>query len=299
MRRRLLVVAVLAMVTTTGRVLAGDGPLFLWRAERGDARVWLLGSVHIGSADFYPLDARITAALAEADTVACEVDMTDPVKAGQAALLAMQKGTYPAGQSLREHVSAATWQRVVAMLDSLQAPTTLVDRMRPALAGVTLLAWQLQQQGLDPDQGIDRYVLEQAHTARKPIVDLETVPQQVDLLLGQDPRIGELLLQESLAQTETAAVLDSMLAAWQQGDAAAMARLEAAQWLDDPLLVDYHEAVVAERNAAMAANLDRRARSGDGVWFVVIGAAHLVGDRGMPALLAARGWRVAQVGEKR
>ncbi len=295
MRVNVLLLGTLAALATAPPARAGDDPLFLWRAERDGARIWLLGSVHVGSDDFFPLDNRIESALAAADTVACEINMTDPIKAGQAALLSMQKGTYPAGETLRDHVSDDTWRAVAAAVDTLQVPVSLVERMRPALAAVTIMALQLQQQGLDPDQGIDRHVLEQAHAQHKPIVDLETVAQQIDLLLGQDAAVGELLLEESLEQQETPAVIDSMLTAWRQGDPAAIARLVNDQWLDDPRLVDYHERVIDRRNEAMTAMLDRRAGAARNSWFVVVGAGHLVGERGIPKLLAARGWRVVQV----
>ncbi len=89
-------------------------------------------------------------------------------------------------------------------------------------------------------------------------------------------------------------ILTDMIAAWRAGDTAAIEALIAEQWLDDPRLVGFHEAILGERNRRMAQTIERRAGAGDATWFVVVGAAHLVGDDGVPALLAAAGWQVTQ-----
>jgi uncharacterized protein len=276
---------------------AAAQPIFLWHASRGPAEVWLLGSVHAGQEDFYPLDARIEAAFATADTLACEVDLTDPAKAARASLLAMQRGSYPAGETLRDHVSAATWDSLAAHLTAQSLPLSMFERFKPSMAAVMLGMMEMKRAGLDPEQGIDRHLLERARADSLPVVDLETVQQQIDALFGHDSGVEELILAESLAQNgeEMRRTLADMLAAWRTGDAEAIERLIEQEWLDDPRLVGFHEAILGQRNHTMAETIDQRAGAGDATWFVVVGAAHLVGDDGVPALLAARGWRVDQV----
>ncbi len=275
---------------------AAAQPLFLWHASRGDAEVWLLGSVHVGTEDFYPLDPRIETAFAGADTLACEIDLTDPAKAAKASLLAMQKGSYPAGETLRDHISAATWQALEAHVAARSLPLSMFERFKPSMAAVMLAMMELQSVGLDPDQGIDRHLLARAHADSVPVVDLETVEQQIDALFGHDAGVEELILTESLAQSgdEMRRILSEMVAAWRAGDTAAIEALISEQWLDDPRLVGFHEAILGTRNRQMAQTIDRRAGAGAATWFVVVGAAHLVGDDGVPALLAAQGWQVAQ-----
>jgi uncharacterized protein len=285
---------IFAAVLAAGNAAAQ--PLFLWQAEKDSAVVWLLGSVHVGSEDFYPLDPRIEAAFAEADTVACEIDLSDPAKAAQASLLAMQRGSYPAGETLRDHVSAETWQALTTYLAAQDLPVSMFERFKPSLASVMLAMAEMQKAGLDPDQGIDRHFLDRAHADSIPVVDLETVQQQVDVLFGQDAGVEELILEESLAQSgeEMARTLADMLAAWRAGDTEAISTLIAEQWLDDPRLLDFHEAILERRNRLMAQTIDGRAGRGRATWFVVVGAAHLVGEEGVPALLAKAGWTVAQ-----
>lgn len=275
---------------------AAAQPLCLWHASRGDAEVWLLGSVHVGAEDFYPLDPRIEAAFASADTLACEIDLTDPAKAAKASLLAMQKGSYPAGETLREHVGEEIWQALATQVEAQGLPLSMFERFKPSMAAIMLAMMEMQRAGLDPDQGIDRHLLTRARQDSLPVVDLETVEQQIDAIFGHDAGVEELILTESLAQSgeEMRRILTEMVVAWRAGDTAALEALISEQWLDDPRLVGFHEAILGTRNRQMAQTIDRRAGAGAATWFVVVGAAHLVGDDGVPALLAAQGWQVAQ-----
>jgi uncharacterized protein YbaP (TraB family) len=66
---------------------------------------------------------------------------------------------------------------------------------------------------------------------------------------------------------------------------------------EHPELADFYEAVFFARNEAMAEQL--AALGGDGKQrFVVLGAGHMLGPRGIPALLASRGFRVQRISRR-
>ncbi len=290
MRRSVFLALILAL---TLPALADDAPLFMWRAEKGDAVIHLLGSIHAGDASFYPLDERINDALAAADTVACELDVTDMAMQMKAAMLIQQEGMYPEGESLQQNVPAETWQELVKRLEGV-VPAAALDRMRPGLAAVMVAQITLTSAGLDMQSGVDMHVLGQAKEQGKPVVALETPEDQVALLFGPDAAVDALMLAESLEDDADAmlAMLEDLVTYWKAGDAEGLDRVYREDWLDQEGMQRFHEELLVRRNHGMAEGLVDR----HGNWFVVIGALHLCGETGVPTLLAEAGWQVEQVG---
>ena len=289
--RRILLTVLLLVVSLSAP--AADGPLFLWHAEKNDAVIDLFGSVHAGKPAWYPLDARIEKVFAAADTVACEINVADPSVVAKVGGLAMQQGMYPPDESLRDHITAETWEKLLAV-EGLSVPEAMLERMRPGLVAMVLAQSLMSNAGLDLQQGIDLHLLNRASDAGRPVVPLETPESQVALIFGPDAVIDGLMLDEALAETpETMiALLEELVAAWQAGDPATMEAVYRQDWIDDARMVRFHEKLLTERNLGMADGLkDRR-----GHWFVVVGALHLCGEDGVPALLSAAGWTVTQVG---
>jgi uncharacterized protein YbaP (TraB family) len=275
---------------------AGDGhPLFLWTARNDTAMVYLLGSVHVGSEDFYPLDPAIEKAFAASDVVAAELDMSDSKVALESGYLLMQKAALPEGETLRDRVSDETWRALRDYLKERRLSQSTYDRMRPGAVAMFLAVGEIQRLDFDPRLGVDLHFLERARERDLRIEALETPAEQVEALLGDDLLTDELLLRESLAQMDTLGVmLEGMVAAWQRGDVAAIEELIAEQMLDDPRLLAFHDAVLLQRNHRMAERIAARQRAGE-TWFVVVGAAHLVGEEGVPQLLRKQGFVVDQV----
>jgi uncharacterized protein YbaP (TraB family) len=283
----------LALVLAPTVAPAASGPLFCWQAEREGATLHLLGSIHAGRESWYPLDERLEEAFAAADTIACEIDLTDPALIGQASALTMSEGMYPPDEKLTDHISAETWRKLQA-LEGLPVPAAMLERMRPGLAATMIAQSTLARMGLDLQQGVDLTLLRRAADAGRPIVSLETPAEQVALIFGPDAVIDTLLLEEALDETpeDMQDLLDTLVEAWRAGDPEAMEAAYRAEWRDDERMQRFHEELLVKRNERMAARL----AGARGHWFVVVGALHLCGEEGVPALLAERGWQVSQLG---
>jgi len=293
MRKILALVLVVVLGVLSGCASqAPRNPVFMWEAQKDGATIHLLGSIHAGQDSWYPLDASITDALAAADTVACEINVNDPEVQMQTMLMVQQEGMYPEGESLQQHISPETWQELQSRLEG-QVPAAVLDRMRPGMAAMMVAQVTLAQAGLDMSSGVDMHVLSAAQEHGQPIVALETVADQVALLFGDDAVIDAKMLSESLEDdAETmVAMLDTMVSTWAAGDAEGLEAVYREDWMDDESMQRFHEELLVKRNQGMADGLANRG----GRWFVVVGALHMCGESGVPALLAEAGWKVEQV----
>ena len=201
----------------------------------------------------------------------------------------------PNGQTLRETLSDETYALLEAHLGSRGTPMAAIDRLKPWAVSVFLAMLEFEAAGLKGDYGVDKQFIERA-AGRRPIRGLETLESQLELLDGLSPEVQELMIADSLLRTQDVqAESAELMDAWERGDEAALTRLLFGPLEEHPELAVFYEAVFFARNEAMAAQL--AALRGDGKRrFVVLGAGHMLGPRGIPALLASRGFRVQRIG---
>jgi uncharacterized protein YbaP (TraB family) len=266
----------------------------LWRADApGGAVLYLLGSVHVGTHRVQDLGRRVADAYDGADELVVEVDLTRTTP-GEIVALGHAYGTLPPGETLRDVISPESHSLLAEYLAKRGLPVEGIERMEPWLATATLTALELQAAGYQSELGVDQLFLGRA-AGQKPIVGLETVESQLAMLHGLPRRIQELMLLDVLARgdrfRDEAA---GLLQAWERGDEDELARLLFSPLEEYPELDSFYETLFFERNQAMCARL--RELSGDGrTRFVILGAGHMVGERGIPALLAQHGYRVERL----
>lgn len=264
----------------------------VWSVSAGDADVVLLGSVHMAFDDIYPLRQEIEDAYIAADHLVVEVDI------GGANSLAieqsmLQRGLLPEGEVLSEQLSEPVWQALEKYIRSRGLPIEGFQVLRPGLVVLTLTTMRLMEMGMDPQLGIDQHFLKAAR-GNKPILELETAQQQIDLLLNFPD--ANLVVEQTLGQLDSIDLyMRPIYEAWKAGDAGALNRLLLEDELArEPRYVAFYEAMFDNRNYAM---VDKIAEylAGSGRYFIVVGAGHLVGEKGIIALLEKRGFSAQQL----
>ncbi|WP_375290355.1 TraB/GumN family protein [Qipengyuania sp.] len=186
------------------------------------------------------------------------------------------------------------WRVPPSARDALDRAVSASGATRPDLARMETWAVALvlarSAAPLDPQNGVDREL--EMRFAKRPVVELEGASRQLavfDRLAEEDQRA---MLLSVLKEAGTAGrQSDALVAAWLEGDLAAIERTALQGMLSDPELYD---ALLAGRNRRWADQLqdfiDRCRRP-----LVAVGAAHMVGKDGLPALLAAKGYTVRRV----
>jgi hypothetical protein len=264
---------------------------FELRAPDG-GQAFLQGSVHFAREAEAGLDPRAQRALAEADVLVGELDMArlSPLEAAQQMV---ELGRLPEGQRLQDVLAPETWALLEQRANETGTPLEPLQPLEPWVAAISFIGLSLVQAGFTPEQGVEVQVY--ASERPKQTRGLETLAEQFALFDELPLDAQEHMLLDALRpSTENAIELEAMFAAWRCGDATGLESVLDGMVHADPKLVPFYEATIFERNATMAKGVEQlMAESGRA--FIVIGALHLVGARGIPALLEQAGFEVLQL----
>jgi uncharacterized protein YbaP (TraB family) len=296
-QQRLLTALLLTCLVTLPRLVAQDGPAaarkaLLWKATSGNNTLYLLGSIHVGSKDMYPLAKEIENAYAASKTLIVEVDL-NKVDMQKLTMLMTSKGMYQGDDSLWNHVTPETRKKVEAFCEQYQLPVAGFARMKPWVVAITAATIPAMKAGMDPNLGIDKYFLDKAANSdpKKDVKEIESAEWQLDLLSGFSDELQAKFLDASIDQANKSLDRTKQIQEiWLSGDAA---RLETAM-KEDSGPPEITKALLNDRNPHMADIAEQYLKGKDPAFFVV-GAAHLVGKDGVVAALEKRGYKVQQV----
>ena len=284
--------ALLPSLTYPLNAVAQDQKSFLWKARSKTGTVYLLGSVHVLSKDFYPLPARIENAFKESDALVVEANIND-VDVGETMSM-LQGSFYPGDDTLEKHISKETYDRARNRLNELGAPMELFIKNKPWFLAITMTALELGRLGFDPAYGIDKHFLDEA-AGKKKILELESAQYQIGLLNNLSDDDQELFLVYTMNEIDILKKeMKALTDAWKSGDARTMDSILSGQLEEEPGLSRIYEKLIYERNRKMTSKIEDYLKKGD-KYFVVVGAAHLVGERGILERLKARGYSVEQM----
>jgi uncharacterized protein len=299
--RRALAIAALALCgfgsAGAAPPAAGDGAPkhFLWKVTGPKGVVYLLGSIHVGKADFYPLPSVIEDSFKKADTLVEEIDISERSETARIQQRVIEDGSYPNGDAITNHLSEVTRSHLAAYVKKGGLPEPAIAHMRPWLVSMLVMQLELKRMGFDPSNGLDRHFLEEAQQLNKPIGALETAESQLELLRSMSQELQDHLLLSSLVDMEKLAVdLDLLTRAWKAGDTAVIHELITSGVRDYPQLKPLMTKLFDDRNTAMTAKIAHFLQTPKS-YFVAVGAGHLVGDQGIPSQLRRKGFSVEQL----
>jgi uncharacterized protein len=267
-----------------------SGPKHLLYRVTGShgATVYLLGSVHLLTAEAGRLPPEVDTAFAHAKTIAFETSL-DTVMLRAPELLA--RGRYANGATLRSSLSPAA----VAALDTvLPAYGLTVDQMngfKPWFVSMVLSQLVMQRSNFQAQYGVEIQLNARAHEAGKTIIGLEPVDVQLGLFDSISPADQERMLLDGGMPDSASRELLRIKDAWLAGDAERIDSIMNRRTASSANLV---ATLVTKRTLSwMPAVLGLLAGKDDAL--VVVGAGHIVGSQGLVALLRAKGYTVEQL----
>jgi len=267
----------------------------LWEVRKGKQVAWLLGTIHVGRPEFYPLPASRLALLKRADAIVLEADISDTPRA----ISATQKyALYPEGApGLDTRLAPELRQRIEAVLARNQLDPVPMMRMKPWMLANVLALFEAAQAGYMPALSVEAYLLRVAKADNKQVFEFEGIEQQFELFEQAPWATQVAFLEEALKAVETRGArreLNRIVQAWETADRVSLERLlvemraqssTGSRFTIDTILLGRHPKMVRKIETMMA--------DGKSYMFAV-GALHLIGPQGLVELLRARGYTLTE-----
>lgn len=261
---------------------------FLWRISRDGRESYLYGSMHAGRSDWFALGPQTEASLSRAGVLALEINLTDS-SVQEALRSAMQGPARPLPAAVRQSL------RLAWVADCL--PEAALAQGAVELHVMQLAVAQAQRLGLFTLYSAESMLLMHSMHAQRPVVGLESVQTQLSALMARNDEEAATMVNEMLAELQrprSAHSLERLAKAWANRD---LKDLEAyADWCDclnTPQEREMYARLLEGRNPGLAVAIERL--HGEGSVFAAVGALHMVGPQGLPALIESKGFKLSRV----
>ena len=264
----------------------------VYAVQSDEVTLYLTGSIHVLREDDYPLPAVLSEVYGKSDALIMEIDLDDLDPLESAALI-RSLAMAPNGSDLRSLMGEASFNRSMESALALGIDLERFGEVRPWFAALMVLEWSLRKAGYSPENGVEQHFLRQAIADKKPIEGLETMDQQLNIFASLSDAEQGLFLEKTLAELDQLTdEIDKLLVAWKTGDDGVLESLLLDSFDEFPELFDE---LVDQRNQAWDRQLTEILRHGVKDYMVIVGALHLLGERGVIELLRQRGFEVRRL----
>lgn len=205
-----------------------------------------------------------------------------------------ENGVLRDGTTLKDLMGDELYRRAETAAAAVDVPIDMLASSEPWLAAITVEMLQLYRIGFNPMLGVEMTLLSRAVRDGKRIDGLEAIEEQLAFLDGLSLDAQRAMLIQTLEESATMREsIDEMIRAWRYGDTAS---------LESGLLDTFkgheelNDALVNQRNRRWLLQIRELLDDKDN-YLIIVGALHLVGEDGVPNLLAQQGVTIKQLSE--
>ena len=263
---------------------------FLWRIVKDGRTSHLFGTLHAARPAWMFPGPRTTAAFEASDVLALELDILD----ADIRERLMKAANARPDERMPPALVARLERRMAAECINADALRSFVPEFQ--IASLAMLA--ARRDGLDPSYAIDLVLALIARDFGKATTSLETPEAQIAALRMPTRQATIEFVTSGLDELDAGTsgpLLARMASAWTDGNLAELEGYE--RWcncLNTAAERASMKRLLDDRNPLLAAAIDKVHGGGRSV-FAAVGSLHMIGARGLPALMRERGYVVEQV----
>jgi len=266
----------------------------VWKVSKGNDHVFIGGTVHILPPSEFPLPKEFEQAYKESDSLVLEAKLPEASDA-DFQMKMMRQMTYNNGKTISSFLSTKTQQQLNDYVLSLGVNLAMFEHFKPGFL-VTMLALLEAQKAQLSGEGVDIFYSKQANRDNKSIAYLESAEFQMNMIADMGIGDEDRFIKSNLEQMKDfKAMFTGLLKAWREGNDKQLNKLAIMPMKDDPKTF---KKLLTDRNRTWISHIDRMfaddGKSTDKE-FVLVGVAHLAGDKSVLTLLKTKGYRVEKL----
>lgn len=263
----------------------------LWSIDHKEGKVYLLGSIHMLKENLSPYRAAIETAFLDSRILAVEAHIGSGNMLENTAKM-MQAGMFAGEDRLNTFLSPQQYRDLDLMVRKMGFDLISYHRYRPWMLALTLSSMAMIRQGYNPLLGVDLHFINRAEERQMEIVELEGVDYQIALFknMSRDEELA--FLFSSIAEyQEQEQIVEKIVSAWKAGDLDGLNSILMTKADEIPELKAFFRTLLHTRNEKMAEKVEHYLADGKRC-FVIVGAAHLIGESGIIEILCRKGFTV-------
>ena len=207
----------------------------------------------------------------------------------------MMKGMMMKDSTEKQLMSEADYALVDAELkDVMKMGLNKLGKMKPMMVSTmySMMIYSKINNLKKQPEAVDILFQKKALKQKKNVIGLETIDQQMDIMLNSMPlkRQADLLVKEVKEKEKGVELLKKMNEAYLAGD---LQKIEALNNEDDDMTADEKKIMIDNRNANWINQLNALMPTKS--CFIAVGCMHLVGDTGLIGQLKKSGFTVEAV----
>ena len=316
MKKKLLLLSLIIFALFTTGCFEKKEDVEPIKPVKGDALIWevtsttggklyLVGSIHVGKEEMYPLKSVLTDAFNESDAIAVEADILSYQKDFALQQSLLEYMMYLDGTTIQEHIPSELFEKLDKSLDDVKIPGISKKSLysfKPTTLYSLIGQNMYEQAGLKAELGVDMHFLELATEKNMPIIEIESMESQLKAMDDLSTETQLLLLESTIASqyTNYGKQLNDMLDLWIKGN-----ELEFEEYLskqDNQILMsskqkelyeEYNYTLMTKRNGDMLIKAEELLKNKK-TYFYIVGSAHMFGETGLVNQLKNKGYTVTK-----
>ncbi|MGL1903692.1 MAG: TraB/GumN family protein [Fibrobacterales bacterium] len=281
---------IITLLLTIITVFSSTNSPLLWKATKGSQEIYLFGSIHVADTSFYPMADYVTDAWNKSELLVVEVDMAS-IKPMEAQALMLKYAQYPAGTTLKNTLSVENYSILEKyVVDSVGLQMQMFEPFKPWYVCQVVMMAMMQKMGFDSNLGIDMHFL--SNREKRKVLPLESMEFQIELFddIGSDSSFIDYTLKSS---GNALALVNQLMTSWKSGDSLGLSNFLFMD-AEIPAYKKMYDLLFYGRNDSMSKNIIKVAETNQ-VGFVVVGAGHLLGYRGIIEQLKKAGYTLSRI----